>query len=470
MKRIVILAFLALLLVPCDVYAQSAGATCTAAQATAANSACNINGCFVCTNNSGVYSWIQQPLFVGPTSATCNAANAGLIQWTGTAFQGCNGTAWGVIVGGGCNAPGAFSFTNQTGVALNAIITSNAVALSGFTCAAAATCTGCTALIRNGVANGTSANFVSGDTIAVQLLSSPNPNTAVTATVTVGATTSSVWSVTTSNNSPNAFSFTNQTGVNTNATITSNTVTLSGTFSGLTATCGAGCTGISRNGGASSTTVSGFGTGDTIVIKQTSSANSTTATTATVTVGGTTSGTWQVTTTTDPCAATSPTIGTVCADGSVYAGITPDTSVKMYAAPCDYGMTGSAGNCTGTSGQQLAWSGGGSIATGVTSQTTGRANTLALHNDDGNADAPYGAADYCYNLSNYLGHSDWYLPALGEATILYQGHAAIGGFINQFYWSSSEADAGNAAAENLVTGGGGNGHKYNGEAMRCVRR
>lgn len=94
-----------------------------------------------------------------------------------------------------------------------------------------------------------------------------------------------------------AFSFTNQTDVNPSTATTSNTVTLAGGFANLTATCGTGCTAISRNGGGfSAGPVTGFYSGDTIAIRLTSSANYSTAVTATVSVGGTTSGTWSVTT------------------------------------------------------------------------------------------------------------------------------------------------------------------------------
>jgi hypothetical protein len=94
---------------------------------------------------------------------------------------------------------------------------------------------------------------------------------------------------------PNAFSFTDQTGVTTSTTISSNAVTLGGYSGSLTATC-TSCTAIARNGSWGGTTVAGFVAGDTIAIRQTSSASAGTATTATATVGGTTSGTWTVTT------------------------------------------------------------------------------------------------------------------------------------------------------------------------------
>lgn len=104
-------------------------------------------------------------------------------------------------------------------------------------------------------------------------------------------------------NTPSAFSFTNQTGVSTGATITSNAVTLSGFAGTVNATCGAGCAAIARNGVWGGTTVNGFQAGDTIAIQQTSSGSTNTATNATVTAGGTTSGTWTVTTTSSTPAA-----------------------------------------------------------------------------------------------------------------------------------------------------------------------
>ncbi len=372
--------------------------------------------------------------------------------------------------GSGLGGPPAFSFINQTGVNLGVAITSNTVTLSGFTGLVPAACVGCLAIIRNGsVASANGVNFLPGDTIALQMTSSAIPNTAATATVTVGSTTSSVWSVTTTLNAPAPFSFTAQTGVITNATITSNTVSLAGTFSGLTATCGAGCIAISRNGGAfSAGPVAGFSNGDTIAIRLTSSASSTTAVTAMVTVGGTTSSAWSVTTTMDPCAG-SPSVGTVCADATIYAGLTPDGNVPMYAAPCDDGQSG-AGCATGTAAL-IKWSYGTSVTTGFTGSVTGRAYTASLYALNGNADGPYEAATYCKTLLQN-GHSDWYLPALGELNLLYTNRVAIGGFNTggSYYWSSTEYNNPNAWAERFSDGTQSTDTKNNANLVRCVRR
>ncbi|MGE4351920.1 MAG: hypothetical protein AB7E52_07010, partial [Bdellovibrionales bacterium] len=369
---------------------------------------------FQCTSSAAGTSGVKQtaPLVLGTvtappyTATTCDTDKAGMIQWTGTAFQGCDGASWVDLGGGGessstCATPDAFSFTNQTGVALNSTITSNTVTLSGdsFTCAAMATCSGCTNIIRNGVANGTSAIFNAGDTIALQILSSSSANTAKTATVTVGNTPSGTWSVTTDSNSPDPFAFTDQTGVNLSETITSNTVTLSGSFSDLTATCGQGCAAISRNGGDFvNTSASGFQPGDTIAISQISASTLSTAKTATVTLGGTTSSTWTVTTLADPCAGT-PAVGTVCANGMVYAGISPTyANVAMYTTRCDAGQVWNGSSCTGTR-TTMKWSVGASIATGITSYYYGETNTDSLYALNANADGPYTAATYCHDLT-----------------------------------------------------------------------
>jgi hypothetical protein len=276
---------------------------------------------------------------------------------------------------------------------------------------------------------------------------------------------------------PNAFSFTNQSNAATGQTIVSNAVALSGSFANATVTCGTGCTGISINGGAFvAGPVTGVNSGATLAIEQTSSSSYGTPTTASVTVGSTTSSAWQVTTmSSNPCAS-SPAVGAVCADGTIYAGLTPDGTVAMYTTPCDAGMSGSAGNCTGTAGG-YKWS-SGTVATNITNQSTGRFNTLALYNDNSvppySADTPYQAANYCYTL-NSQGHSDWYLPAWGELSVLHAGYAAIGGWSAGLYVDSNESPGGNAQQIMVMvisTGlqQGGNTYKSNtGWGVRCVR-
>lgn len=46
-------------------------------------------------------TWAYNAVQVGASADTCAAATAGEIEWTGSAFQGCNGTSWGSLGGGG---------------------------------------------------------------------------------------------------------------------------------------------------------------------------------------------------------------------------------------------------------------------------------------------------------------------------------------------------------------------------------
>ena len=139
---------------------------------------------------------------------------------------------------------------------------------------------------------------------------------------------------------PLAFSFTDQTGVTASTTITSNTVTLTGFSGSLTATCSS-CTAIAHNGSWGGTSVTGFVNGDTIAIRQTSSASAGTATTATATVGGTTSGTWTVTTSASGPSAFSFTDVTGATIGITYTSNT--VTLSGFTGP----VSATCNTCTG---------------------------------------------------------------------------------------------------------------------------
>jgi hypothetical protein len=61
------------------------------------------------------------------------------------------------------------------------------------------------------------------------------------------------------------------------------------------------------------------------------------------------------------------------------------------------------------------------------------------------------AAQICANYQGG-GYGDWYLPSKYELNLLYLQKNAIGGFVNDFYWSSTENDNINAWGEYFSSG------------------
>jgi hypothetical protein len=94
---------------------------------------------------------------------------------------------------------------------------------------------------------------------------------------------------------------------------------------------------------------------------------------------------------------TEPKIGDKMPDGTVYAGISPDTNKPMYATPADAPLT------------------------------------MKLFNK---------ATEYAAQLDAH-GHRDWHLPTKNELNALFNNRAAIGGFDVSgsdpagWYWSTS---------------------------------
>jgi hypothetical protein len=128
----------------------------------------------------------------------------------------------------------------------------------------------------------------------------------------------------------------------------------------------------------------------------------------------------------DPCDGT-PAIGTICADSTIYAGLSPDGNVQMFVMPAD-----APGNYTWNNGS-TSWT-----DTLFTSSIDGDGNTagLAALPDAG---SPYLAAKYCADLSAF-GHDDWYLPAWGEWSGSGLGSiVASGGYWLSTEWSSMQA-------------------------------
>ena len=175
----------------------------------------------------------------------------------------------------------------------------------------------------------------------------------------------------------------------------------------------------------------------------------------------------------DPCQQQNPIPGSICNDGTVYAGRSPDGNVKMYTTVADAGL--------------IPWN-NGTLVWGDTplqncmTQTpgvaaacrTGKNNTeyLAARHD---TSSPYEAASHCRSLDAH-GHDDWYLPSQDELHVLFTNRDSIGGFNTQgsgyagSYWSSSEHSNTSARLQRFSDGFQDNNGKDNGFNVRCVRR
>tara|TARA_B110000977_G_scaffold191164_1_gene262905 strand:- start:587 stop:895 length:309 start_codon:yes stop_codon:yes gene_type:complete len=73
------------------------------------------------------------------------------------------------------------------------------------------------------------------------------------------------------------------------------------------------------------------------------------------------------------------------------------------------------------------------------------------------------------------GNSDWYLPSKDELLEMYNtignggSQGNIGGFLNEWYWSSSEYDNNNAWTVNFDYGLSTYGYKYFTNRVRVIR-
>lgn len=90
------------------------------------------------------------------------------------------------------------------------------------------------------------------------------------------------------------------------------------------------------------------------------------------------------------------------------------------------------------------------VPNGAISTTDGSANTTAIIEQTGSLAANTYAAGICrlYNATGDGGLNDWYLPSKNELNLMYEnigqgdalGLGNIGGFNNDYYWSSTEVD------------------------------
>jgi hypothetical protein len=118
----------------------------------------------------------------------------------------------------------------------------------------------------------------------------------------------------------------------------------------------------------------------------------------------------------------------------------------------------------------LQWYNGSDVATGATGTAlgTGLANTDTIVAVQGSPAASY-AAGWARAYKGG-GYTDWYLPSKDELNELFLNQAAIGGFGPNYYWSSSEFDAGTAWAKAFDLSSPAYAYSKNGASyVRAVR-
>jgi uncharacterized protein (DUF1330 family) len=319
---------------------------------------------FSCQNTS-TCGTVNYGVFIDPTTGIFSGyawgENIGWINFSSS--QSCLKTAWVQPD----TTPGAFSFSDQTGVALNTVITSNTITVSGINAPAPISIAGGEYSVNGGAFTSVAGTVSHGNTVAVRLTSSGNFSTTTNATLTIGGV-SDTFSVTTLaiDTTPDAFSFISQTGVALNTVITSNTITVSGINAPAQISIAGGE--YSVNGGAFTSVAGTVTNGNTVAVRLTSSGNFSTTTNATLTIGGV-SGTFSVTALANKppvavCQNVTAVAGSNCTasasidNGSYDPDGDPITLTQSPAGPYSLGNTsvtltvsdnkGASSQCTGT--------------------------------------------------------------------------------------------------------------------------
>ena len=196
--------------------------------------------------------------------------------------------------------PDQFTFTDVTNQSLSSTVT-DSVTITGLDTTATASYSGDSGGFRIGSSGAyTTANktLTNNQVVQVQLNTSASHGTSTNATITI-AGVSDTFTATTlaADSTPNTFTFTDQTAVAANTLVYSNTITIAGINTSVTASISGNSAEMQVNSGSYTSSNQTINVGDTIRLRMTSSATAGATVNTTLTVGGT-SDTWSVTTTT----------------------------------------------------------------------------------------------------------------------------------------------------------------------------
>jgi hypothetical protein len=252
------------------------------------------------TGEGDLGTWTQKTDLGGAARYAATGFSIGSKGYIGTGYTGAYSQDYWEYNPAGSITPDSFTFTTQTGVALSTPITSNAITVSGITSATAISITGGYYAISTdsggtwGDWTNTAGTVQLDNKVKVRQTSSASYSTTTTATLTIGGV-SGTFSVITlgGDTTPNPFTFEDKSGVGVNKLMTSNTITVSGiaVASPISITGGT----YSINGGTYTSAAGTVNNNDTVTVQQTSSNSYSTATAATLTIGGV-SDTFTVTT------------------------------------------------------------------------------------------------------------------------------------------------------------------------------
>ena len=211
--------------------------------------------------------------------------------WLGLALYSVNAPAapWD-------RTPNPFSFTDQTGVALSTLIISNTITVTGINAGTSISISGGQYSRNNGTFTTSQGTAYNGDSIRVRHTSATVNNTTTNTVLTIGGVKDTFSSTTLANaadTTPNPFSFTDQTGIALNTTVTSNTITVAGINASSAISISGGL--YSINGGGYVASASTVNNGNSVTIRLISSPNYSTSSNAVLTIGGV-SDTFSVTT------------------------------------------------------------------------------------------------------------------------------------------------------------------------------
>ena len=253
--------------------------------------------------------------------------------------------------------PDTFVFTDQTNVAVNTLITSNSIIVTGINMPTEVTITGGEYEFNgNGLWSSASGTIVNGNTVRVRQTSSSNYGTMTSTTLTIGGVSDS-FSVSTmvSDTKPDQFIFTDQTNVPFNTLVYSNSITVTGINAPAAILPSGGGYEINGNGiwlSASGTVMNG----NTVRVRQTSSSSYGTRTDMVLYIGGTID-TFSVTTmvadtTPDPFSFTDQTnfgVNTLATSNSVtITGINAPSPVTIIGGQYEINNSGVWSNASGT--------------------------------------------------------------------------------------------------------------------------